>query len=146
MLSAFQREPPMSRVLCYTIGRDAAAAITVPHATVSRLHAEVIPLPDGRVYITDCASTNGTFIREDGHWHRISQDFADAGSRVRFGQVEMTVSRLLAEIVRLQGTGTANGPPTGQPGVRQAEKLDASLGVVRNPETGEPVALADKPD
>ncbi len=139
----------MSKIACVTVGRSADAAITIPHETVSRLHAEVIPLPDGRVYITDCASRNGTFICNDGAdgpWREISQDFADGGARVRFGEVEMTVPHLLMETVRLQGTGAANGQPAGQPGDHQAEKLDASHGVVRNPETGEPVALADKPD
>jgi len=139
----------MSKIACVTVGRSATAAITIPHETVSRLHAEVIPLPDGRVYITDCASRNGTFICDAGageQWREVGQDFADAGARVRFGEVEMTVPHLLTEIARLQGTGAANGPPAGQPGAHQAEKLDASHGVVRNPETGEPVALADKPD
>ena len=142
----------MSKISCATVGRSATAAITIPHETVSRLHAEVIPLSDGRVYITDCTSRNGTFIcddRADGQWREINQDFADAGARVRFGEVEMTVPHLLMEIARMQGAaaGPAKGPPAEQAAARQAEeKLDASHGVVRNPETGEPIALADKPD
>lgn len=56
----------MSSVAGYTIGRDPAAAITVQYTPVSHLHAEVIPLPDGRVYVTDCASRNGTLINEGG--------------------------------------------------------------------------------
>ena len=139
----------MSKIAYVTVGRSASAVITIPHKTVSRLHAEVIPLPDGRIYITDCASRNGTFICDDGaggQWREVGQDFADAGARVRFGEVAMTVPHLLTEIVRLQGTEAANGPSAGQPGAHQAEKLDASHGVVRNPETGEPVALADKPE
>lgn len=133
----------MSTVACYTIGRD-AAAITVQHTTVSRLHAEVIPLPDGRLYVTDCASRNGTFINEDGHWRKISQDFASAGARIRFGEVETRVSHLLAIIARLQGSGRAGA--AGSPVAESEEKLDASQGVALNPETGEPVALADLPD
>ena len=141
----------MSTVACSTVGRGEAAAITIQHETVSRLHAEVIPLSDGRVYVTDCASRNGTFVNEDGQWRQIRQDFAGPAARVRFGDVEMTVPHLLTEIARLQGPAgagaharAANGPVAGQPGARQAEKLDASQGVVRNPETGEPVALADQ--
>ncbi len=141
----------MSEISCVTVGRSATAAITIPHETVSRLHAEVIPLPDGRVYLTDCASRNGTFICDhgaDGQWREISQDFAGAGARVRFGEVEMTVPHLLTEIARIHGAGDgpANGPPAGQAEARHVEKLDASQGVIRNSETGEPVALADKPN
>ena len=134
----------MSTVACYTIGRDTSAAISMQHTTVSRLHAEVIPLPDGRLYVTDCASRNGTFINEDGHWRRISQDFASGGARLRFGEVETSVSHLLALIARLQSSGRAGaaGPAVAE----QEEQLDASQGVALNPETGEPVALAVLPD
>lgn len=134
----------MSTVACYTIGRDTDAAITVPHTTVSRLHAEVIPLPDGRLYVTDCASRNGTFINEDGHWRKISQDFVGAEAQLRFGEVETSVPHLLALIARLQGSGSAGaaGPVVAE----SKEKLDASQGVIRNPETGEPIALADRPE
>ncbi len=141
----------MSTISCVTVGRSEAAAIRIRHETVSRLHAEVIPLSDGRVYVTDCASRNGTFICDDGadgQGRQIRQDFAAPEARVRFGEVEMTVPHLLTEIARLQGptAGPANGPPAEHAVARQAEKLDASHGVVRNPETGEPIALADKPD
>ena len=131
----------MSTVACYTIGRDTAAAINVQHTTVSRLHAEVIPLPDGRLYVTDCASRNGTFTNEDGHWRKISQDFAGAEARLRFGEVETSVSYLLTLIARLQDSGSAGaaGPAVAE---SEEEKLDASQGVALNPETGEPVALA----
>ena len=131
----------MSTVACYTLGRDAAAAITVQHTTVSRLHAEVIPLPDGRLYVTDCASRNGTFINEDGHWRKISQDFVGAGAQLRFGEVETSVPHLLTIIARLQDSGSTGlaGPAVAE---SEEEKLDASQGVALNPETGEPVALA----
>ena len=134
----------MSSVACYTLGRDTSAAITVQHTTVSRLHAEVIPLPDGRLYITDCASRNGTFINEDGHWRKISQDFASDRAHLRFGEVETSVPHLLTIIARLQGSG---GAGAAGPVVAESEdKLDASQGVALNPETGEPVALAAPSD
>ena len=133
----------MSSIACYTIGRD-TAAITVPHTTVSRLHAEVIPLPDGRLYVTDCASRNGTFVNEGGHWRKISQDFAGADAQIRFGEVETSVPHLLTIIARLQGSGSAGEarPPVAE----SEEQLDASQGVALNPETGEPIALAAPSD
>ena len=139
----------MSKVPCYAIGRDAAAAITIQHETVSRIHAEAIPLPDGRLYVTDCASTNGTFLNESGRWRRISQEFASAGAQLRFGEVEMNVSALLTRIASLPGAGSAGAHGTGgtgPPTAEQEEKLDVSDGVALDPETGEPVALPRKSD
>ncbi len=130
----------MSSVACYTVGRDTDTAITVQHTTVSRLHAEVIPLPDGRLYVTDCASRNGTFINEDGHWRKISQDFASGGARLRFGEVETSVPHLLTIIARLQSSSSPGA--AGSAVAEQEDKLDSSQGVALNPETGEPVALA----
>ena len=131
----------MSTIACYTIGRDTDAAISIQHETVSRLHAEVIPLPDGRLYVTDCASRNGTYINDGGHWRKISQDFAGAEAQLRFGEVETSVPHLLTIIARLQDSSSAGaaGPAVAEP----EDKLDASQGVALNPETGEPVARAD---
>ena len=148
-LKQSRREEPMSKIACYTIGRDTAASIPVQHETVSHIHAEVIPLPDGRVYVTDCASTNGTFLNEDGRWRRISQEFASAEARLRFGEVEVSVPTLLTRIAHLQGVGTARTHETGETGpsaAEQEEQLDVSHGVALDPETGEPVALARKSD
>lgn len=142
----------MSTVACYTVGRGAAADVALPHRSVSRQHAEVIPLPDGRVYVTDCATTNGTFVHEGGQWRRIAQDFAAADGRVRFGDVEMRVPLLLAETTRAAGAGRGTGAPpagatpAGKGGGHSADResgLDVRHGVARNPETGEPIALGD---
>lgn len=142
----------MSTVPCATVGRGEQADVSLPHPSVSRRHAEVIPLPDGRVYVTDCATTNGTFVHDGGQWRRIAQDFAAADGRVRFGDVEMPVPLLRAETTRAAGTdrgaeAAPAGPrPAGKGGGRPADRepgLDVRHGVVRNPETGEPVALGD---
>lgn len=145
----------MSKIPCYSVGRSAPADMLLQHASVSRVHAEVVPLSDGRVYVTDRDSTNGTFIRERGRWRRITQDFAGAGDEMRFGDMRVSVRSLRAGIAELQG---ADQPGQGHGGARldgrkdgkrdrrgwerSAEELDASRGVARNPETGEPVALA----
>ena len=133
----------MSRIPCYTVGRDLAAAIVLQHETVSRVHAELIPVSDGRIYVTDCASTSGTFIHEGGQWHQLSQDFVSAGERLRFGEVEVSVQHLLTDISRLRVTGNEGGADSSN--AEKENQLDASQGVVRDPDTGEPVALA-KPD
>lgn len=44
------------------IGRDAACTVSNGHGSVSRRHARVEPLADGRHQVIDLNSTNGTFV------------------------------------------------------------------------------------
>ena len=132
----------MSRIRCYTVGRDPSASVVLPHDTVSRVHAELIPVAGGQVYVTDCASTGGTFIDEGGRWQKITQAFVDAGGRLRFGEVEVGVERLLADISRLSaasGEGSAAAAAASAP--EKSKPVDASQGVMRDPDTGEPISL-----
>ena len=137
----------MSKVRSYTIGRDFSASVVLRHDTVSRVHAELIPVSGSQVYVTDCASTGGTFIDEGGRWQKITQAFVEAGGRVRFGELEVDVEQLLADIARLsapggEGSGAASGDASAPPSPPKKNKpLDASQGVMRDPETGEPIAL-----
>ena len=134
----------MSRIRCYTVGRDPSVSVVLPHDTVSRVHAELVPVAGGQVYVTDCASTSGTFIDEGGRWQKITQGFVDAGGKLRFGEVEVGVERLLADISRLSAgsrEGSGAGVSSGASLLEQSKPLDASQGVMRDPETGEPISL-----
>jgi ABC transport system ATP-binding/permease protein len=44
-----------------TIGRDASNDVAINHPTVSKQHAEIVK-QDGKVFIADLGSTNGTFV------------------------------------------------------------------------------------
>ena len=137
----------MSKIRCYTVGRDPTASLVLSHDTISRVHAELIPVAGGQVYVTDCASTGGTFIDEGGRWQKITQAFVNAGGRVRFGELEVGVEQLLADIARLsagggEGSAAASGDASAsQSAPKKSKPLDASQGVMRDPETGEPIAL-----
>ena len=135
----------MSKVRSYTIGRDFSASVVLRHDTVSRVHAELIPMSGSQVYVTDCASTGGTFIEEGGRWQKITQAFVKAGGKVRFGKLEIGVEQLLADIARLSapgGEGSGATDSSASPSTPEKNKpLDASQGVMRDPETGEPIAL-----
>ena len=47
----------------FVIGRSSFADIVIPDESVAPRHAEVVITADGRYYVTDCASTGGTFER-----------------------------------------------------------------------------------
>ncbi len=55
-----------------SVGRSLENVVVVPDSTVSRKHA-VLYLEDGRLYIEDLGSTNGTYVydREEGSFKRV---------------------------------------------------------------------------
>lgn len=114
-------------------------SIVLQHETVSRRHAELIPVAGGQVYVTDCASTSGTFVEDGGRWRQVGQDFVSAGGRLRFGEVEVSVQQLLADISRLPAAG--GQVEADSAGSKEEKRPDASRGVARDPGTGEPVGL-----
>ena len=72
-----------------TIGRD-AAGITLPDASVSRLHATITVDNAGNVSVTEAGSTNGTLL--DGQVLRKGVSvFAQNGSTVQFGAIKGTL-------------------------------------------------------
>lgn len=78
-----------------TIGRRQDNDIVLTHDSVSRCHAELIVLEQGRAYLTDCGSTGGTRIFRRGTWQAIRQEFIEADERIRFGDYETTIEALL---------------------------------------------------
>ncbi len=68
------------------IGRDRECEIHLPHASVSWFHAELALTSDG-VHLTDCHSTNGTFL--DGQ--PCAAAWLVPGQQLRFGSIETLV-------------------------------------------------------
>ncbi|WP_295408177.1 FHA domain-containing protein [uncultured Thiocystis sp.] len=79
-----------------TIGRDAHCDVPLADESVSARHAE-LSLPSlGTLLLTDCKSTNGTFlIGADGHARKIRQALVSPVDRARFGAVTLGIRDLL---------------------------------------------------
>lgn len=97
----------------YTIGRGTDAMIECGDDTVSRIHAEITLMDDGRCYIKDRDSSNGTFVWNGTRWKRIKEQTVDIDAILLLGEFEITVKQILSNIRR----------------------------VMRNPETGEVVKI-----
>ena len=83
-----------------TIGRESNSMtvdVAIPRSedTVGRIHAELSILTDGRYYLLDRESVNGTFLFKSGTWEKINNSYVTPDSRVRFGEYETTVSLML---------------------------------------------------
>ena len=59
----------MSRITTHLVGRDPRCDCRIDDPSVSRRHAHVVPAADGRLYITDRASSGGTFVRRGAAVH-----------------------------------------------------------------------------
>lgn len=80
----------------YVIGRSRHADIPLADASVSSRHAEVAFLAGGKVLLTDCKATNGTYrIEADGRAVRISHELIAATDTLRFGQITLSARQLL---------------------------------------------------
>lgn len=89
----------MTLPVTYTIGRDAAAEIRIPDSerTVSGVHAEVTLATDGRLYLTDRNSTNGTRIYRGGDWRPLRQAFVEWDEPIQLGAYQTSLRQLLAD-------------------------------------------------
>lgn len=83
-----------------TIGRASNSMtvdVSIPRVedTVGRIHAELSILPDGRLYLLDKESVNGTFLFNNGEWEKINSSYVTQDSRVKFGEYETIVSEIM---------------------------------------------------
>ncbi len=133
----------MSQVKTFIIGRHRECDLVLDDTSVSRHHAEVVPMPDGHYYITDRNSTGGTFVHSDSGWEQIRQRFVKGTDRLRLGGHEIDASRL-GFLCTLPGRGDV--ADIGASNLQVAsdfanpasdDGLDPNKGLMRDPVTGE---------
>jgi pSer/pThr/pTyr-binding forkhead associated (FHA) protein len=99
-----------------TIGRSAACSLQLDDASVSRLHATLDVTPDGYLAVRDHESSNGTWLQRNGRWVRARRIVLGSQDRVRFGDCEVPLERLVALFgqrsrVRLHDAYSVRGRP-----------------------------------
>jgi hypothetical protein len=115
----------------YRIGRAATNDIVVPDPTVSREHAELTLLDDGRLSIKDLGSTYGVEILKGTEWTAVQEAEVAPETRVCLGEVEMSVADLLRDADKTHVPGTApiapprTMPPPRSPTASQAPAAQA---------------------
>jgi predicted component of type VI protein secretion system len=83
-----------------TIGRK-GADIVIDDDSVSRQHAELTLTNDGKYYLVDCGSSNGTEINAGAGWKSVKQEFIREDDQLRFaGRHKMTGRELIQRIRR----------------------------------------------
>ncbi len=91
----------------YKVGRAPTCDIVLADESVSRVHAELAFLADGKLLVTDCHSTQGTvLLRVGGAQIPVRQELVTPLDSLRFGTVTLPVKELLRAIDLMH-------PPTG---------------------------------
>ena len=99
-----------------TLGRSGGCDLVLPHASVSRLHATIRVTEEGFLSVQDADSSNGTFLHRNGHWIQVRRVILGSEDRIRFGEQEVGLDRLVGLFgsrsrVRLREGYTARGKP-----------------------------------
>jgi pSer/pThr/pTyr-binding forkhead associated (FHA) protein len=97
----------------YTIGRDPAADIPIADPSVSRIHAEATLDEGDQIFLTDCNSSNGTYLLRHGGEQKIHQERLLITDQVKFGGVTIAVSALIAAIRRKNPGAFETAKPQG---------------------------------
>ena len=95
--------------MAWIVGRGQECDVRLNDTSVSRSHADIVPLSGGRLRVTDRESTNGTFVRDGQGWRAIRHELLAPTDCVRFGDYEITVDELNALCVQQEGLWSRGG-------------------------------------
>lgn len=126
----------MSHFTIYRIGRGSDVDIRIGDDSVSRLHAELLATKNGVYYLTDCASTNGSYVAQNGEWIPIRQDFISPTDEILLGQYQTTVPQLIAMATQGDRRNASDLPSDGERKPLPTDDLPKGP-VKRRPGTGE---------
>lgn len=104
----------------FTVGRDISADIPIADQSVSRIHAEISLVEGDRLFVTDCQSSNGTFVLRDGSERRITQEKVLPTDRIKFGGIAIAAADLLSAVRRI--AGPVQTPAGGDPGKKKGKR------------------------
>lgn len=99
-----------------TIGRAPDCGLQLDDPSVSRLHASLEVTSEGYLAIRDLDSSNGTWLHRNGRWVRARRIVLGTRDRVRFGEAEVPLERLVDSVdapgrVRLHEAYAVRGRP-----------------------------------
>ena len=78
-----------------TLGSWSECDLVIEGDTVSQIHAQLLLTRDNFLNVLDAGSEHGTWLYRNGQWIRAMRIELGQNDRIRFGDVEVAVDRLL---------------------------------------------------
>lgn len=78
----------------FKIGKARNCDIIFDDETVSRIHAELTVLQDGKIFLTDCNSKNGTYLVKKDNLKKIHQEIISLTDVIQFGKIRISAKKL----------------------------------------------------
>ena len=94
----------------YRIGRGSDNDIALEDPSVSRHHAELEPLSDGRYRLRDLESSYGTEVDDGRGWAPVEETTVSGAAKIRFGNLETNIGSLLALVSLVHTEARAVSP------------------------------------
>ncbi|MCP5050644.1 MAG: FHA domain-containing protein [bacterium] len=123
-----------------SIGRERGCDIVLADDSVSRHHAELTFLRDGKLLLTDCKSRNGTFLVQGSNDKPVRQLLVSPMDTLQFGDIKISVKELLESIhLKFPSFNTGgvappdeNPPPPRKPWVKGTRLVRCDCGAIKS--------------
>lgn len=114
----------------FTIGRSGKGTdVEFDDDTVSAVHAELTPTADGRWFLVDRLSTNGTFRITGDEKERLSRAYVSTSDVVEFGKTRITIADLIARLPAANSADSDGAPPR----QKQRDTAEKKYGKMKGP-------------
>ncbi len=94
--------------------------IYINSPTVSRPHAE-LKIKNGRVYLRDLNSTNGTYIVDNDSLARFEEGYVKPNQPIMIGRVKCTIQGLISVV------GHYSAPENSTPDIEETQKMEVPI-------------------
>jgi len=92
-------------LVTYSIGRDEGNDIVIEDLSVSRRHARIEELDDGRYMVIDLGSANGSYVEQSDDWQHFAEAEVVATEALMLGEYRTTARDLIRRVVKPRPPG-----------------------------------------
>ena len=124
MSSSLSKDWGLTEGQTYTISRKGQVSmegdIYINSPTVSRPHAE-LKIKNGRVYLRDLNSTNGTYIVDNDSLIRFEEGYVKTNQPIMIGRVKCTIQGLISVV------GVYSAPESSTPDFEETQEMEGPI-------------------